>query len=121
MRKLFLLIIFTTLSCSSGNEVTVYPLICTEYDLYEGEIVRGKCFGKWIAGNRSVFRVFSERQIVVRRRPDISLDPIKYTNCVVASSKDWKCTHDDGSGSFGFREGKYWESSPYEKIIHVNG
>ena len=115
IHSLFFLIMLIFLSCSLGNEVTVYPLICS------GLIQEGKCKGYLITGNKSAYKIFPERQTVVHLYPNISPEPMKFTNCAVANSQNWKCTYDDGSGSFGFREGIYWQSSPYEKIIYVSG
>lgn len=44
----------------------------------------------------------------------------KYDNCAVLSVDDWKCEYSDGSGSFGFSDGEYWELPKYSDTEYVS-
>jgi hypothetical protein len=116
-------LIFLFLSCdfaSSNNETTVYPLRCKE--VMEGETYTDeyKCKEGWIPLNKTIYRLFSERQEVVYWIPGISTEPTKYTNCVIADNDNWKCTYSDGSGSIGYMDGEYFEKPEWKGTIHVS-
>jgi hypothetical protein len=36
----------------------------------------------------------------------------KYEDCAVLNIENWKCTYSDKSGSFGIRDGEYWQTPP---------
>jgi hypothetical protein len=95
-------------SCSPKDEVTVYPLICSNHKGGSGYIKDGACDGEWITGNSFVYKVIPERQEIVH----IGTFKNRYTDCVVTDVDNWKCTKNDGSGSFGFTDGQYWDDDP---------
>ena len=110
-------IIFT--SCSdifSPNEITIYPLLCVEDRLH---ITEG-CNGKWVNGNRVVYKIFPENQEVVYYYPGISPEPLKVKNCVIADKNNWRCTYSDKYGSFGCRDGKYYTDPPDPKFVYIS-
>ena len=73
-----------------------------------------------MTGNKSVYKVFPKTQEVVHWYPGFSGSLMKYTKCAIASVGNWQCTYNDGSGSFGYSNGKYWEYPVSEEIAHVS-
>jgi hypothetical protein len=44
----------------------------------------------------------------------------KYKNCIVMSTDNWECQYDDGSGSFGVRNGEFWRTPEWPDIRVVS-
>jgi len=101
------------------GEVTSYPIICWEgsFDLL------GKCSsGKVGTLNRKNYIPNETTQSVIywlnRGEGKELLSTLK--KCTVVSRKDWECSYNDGSGSFGFKGGKYWEDTDYKDTKHTS-
>lgn len=105
---------FAFSSCSSVDEITAYPLVCT------GSIRGGKCLGKLIAGNKSVYKLLPERDEVSWSYPGLSTHPITSTDCEITNVSNWRCLNTDGSGMFGFNDGNFWSEPPQPNIIYVS-
>jgi hypothetical protein len=99
--------VLLAIACSRGtesDEVTTYPIFC------DGTITRGECSGRWVTANRSTYKVFPDRQEVVHWLVGMPLlQPERHKRCVVGNIENWECAFSDGSASFGFRDGRYYE------------
>jgi len=90
----------------SKNKVTAYPLIRIE--------------GKWTTGNKFIYNVFPEKQMVIELCPAfLNLEPKTYTDCSIFDNNNWKCIYSDKSGSFGCNNGKFYTDDEDEELKHV--
>jgi len=87
-----------------------------DWHFLKGEIVQyetatcEECpLGKMTLGI-SVYRPSVSKQEVVWRMPGRG-GVNKYTDCTVLNRRSWQCSYFDGSGVFGFNNGKYWGTS----------
>ena len=84
-------------ACGDDRIVTVYPL---------QKVDPQKSYGhEWLCLNPTTYRIGEEK--VVSSTVGILRE---YRRCTILSAKDWECSYSDGSGSFGFRSGEYWQS-----------
>ena len=67
--------------------------------------------------NRQTFEIDKKNQRVISWFDDGS--PIRTNDCAIRDRRNWSCTYDDGSGSFGFNSGIAWSSDQFEKGNHV--
>ena len=44
----------------------------------------------------------------------------EYENCKIFDPNSWSCTHSDDSGTFGARQGKYFETTNIVKFPHLS-
>lgn len=85
----------------------------TEYSLQR---VDPKTYGhEWLPLNPIIYKI---KQNTVTSMTVGLLS--KYKDCTVMSVKDWECRFSDGSGSFGFRNGDYWEYPINKDVQHVS-
>jgi len=99
----------------SSYEITAYPLHCdTPVDK------AGRCNGKLIQLNRTIYKVFPETQQVIIYHPDSSGPPMRARDCAVFDKRNWRCTYSDKSGSFGCNEGRFYEDEPDPRVIYVS-
>jgi hypothetical protein len=84
----------TIVSCGNSDSVIVYRLIKSTLPDKPQE---------WSPSSPTTYHM--EANSVVTERAGILT---KYENCIVASVDDWECPHRFKSGSFGFKNGKYW-------------
>ncbi len=109
---------FFIAGCSTNTNritVTAYPLQCLS-----GEIINSQCTGgRWAAVRvyERSYTLLLEKQQVVTMFFD---KPKMYSNCVILDADDWRCTYDDGSGSFGFRKGTHFEEPGSQTRIYVS-
>lgn len=102
----WLMIALALTACTSKNgEITVYPLLC------DGSIQNGKCSGKWLPLNATVYRVSEDRQSVIYWTPGILDTPMKLANCVVRNVENWQCTYQDKSATLIMTAGRFTEES----------
>ena len=103
------------------DEITSYPVMC------QVELVNGWCpRGQGLPLNWTTYKVYPDQQMVVSTSRGGSVD--RLTNCAVGDRRNWKCTFDDRSGSIGFSDGRYWETTspssplyePWQRVIYVS-
>jgi hypothetical protein len=75
-----------------------------------------ECSGRVMTLNERVYKPSSTRQDVVSWMPGLGIVD-RYTNCAVVNRKNWQCTYNDGSRTFGFSEGKYWNDDSQSKKL----
>jgi hypothetical protein len=90
-----------TACTSKSGEITVHPLLC------DGSVQNGKCSGKWLSLNATVYRVSEDRQSVIYWTPAIFDTPMKLANCVVRNVKNWQCTYQDKSAILIMNAGRF--------------
>lgn len=92
------LIALTLIACSDSSTVTSYKLkkIDPEYRNHFG--------WEWSRLNPSSFKVSGNT--VTQLTGGFVWE---HDNCQVFTVNDWECQYSDASGSFGYRDGKYWE------------
>jgi len=92
-----------TLQDQWNKEVTVYPVATIEgrglYPL-----------------NRSVYKVFPERQEVIYWMPGVNDIPSRLGNCVVRNRLNWTCEYSDGSGKLTMIDGRFREEPPIRAL-----
>lgn len=75
------------------NEVSDYPLYCTE-----NFMEKGNCPGTLGTARMTAYKVFEDRQEVIYWRHGLDETPRKMANCAVRNKNNWACTYSDGSG-----------------------
>jgi hypothetical protein len=79
----------------------------TSYEVRCGQVVNNHCSQPETAVYfATTYKIFKEQQFVV------ATEYVKYTKCAIVDRTNWKCTFDDASGSFGARDGAFWETVP---------
>ena len=97
------LMVLSPWACSPRDEVTVYPLVCRD------ESVEGPfCNEGYMAGSRAVYRVFPERQEVVRWHITRWSVRERFEKCVIGNVDNWHCWFNDDSGLFGVSNGEFF-------------
>jgi hypothetical protein len=103
-------------------EITNYPVMC-EVDLVAGDCPRGH----GLPLNWTTYKVYVHEQMVIATPRAGGAD--KYTDCAVSDRQNWRCTADDYRRTFGFSNGRYWESSKdsgspldetWKRVIYVS-
>jgi hypothetical protein len=103
------------------GEITAYPVMC------EVELEGGDCpLGRGLPLNWTTYKVYVDQQMVVANTRGGFVR--KFNNCAVADRVNWQCARPDDSGTFGFSEGRYWESSKkaslwdeqWKRVIYVS-
>ncbi len=108
-------VVFVGAGCSSNNTITAYPVLCEK----EKFTSQGEC-GRGTPLNRTTYQIDKTKQEVFSWMPGLGLETNRYTKCAVLSVNQWSCKYDDGSGTFGFSEGKYFnEPTQLPHEIHV--
>jgi hypothetical protein len=92
--------------------IFILLIIVIDWGFLKSEIIKYPIsyypeFG-WTTLNKTTYKVSVKRQDVVGRMADFA--PNRYTDCAVVNRKNWSCTYDDGSGSFGFNRGHFWDN-----------
>lgn len=90
------MVLLLTAACSEDHTVTVYSLKKVDPTQSYGH--------QWLPLNPATYRIGTD--IVVS---EIAGFLRKHKNCKILSDDDWECRYEDNSGSFGFRNGQYWE------------
>ncbi len=81
------------------NVITHYSVYQTTYD----DPTLPKMYAK-----KTLYRV-SENQVTSSSVNGHGI--VKYKDCAVVNVDYWRCKYSDKSGSFGFHDGEYWQSS----------
>jgi hypothetical protein len=76
----------------------------TIYRAYTHSVKRHASYPKQLT--RSPFRFRAVGNTITR---ELSQSIDRYDDCAVLDIENWKCTYSDNSGSFGIRDGDYWE------------
>lgn len=103
-----------------SDQIADYTLMC------QGDASSGQCSTAWVRGERSVYTVNRDQQVVVRQID--GEPPDRLVNCAVVDVKNWKCTAPGNKDTtLGFTDGKYWLenvalfggvfTSPYERHV----
>jgi ABC-type oligopeptide transport system substrate-binding subunit len=85
-----------TAACSEDRTINKYSLRKVDPKQSYGH--------EWLTLNPTTYRI--ETDFVVSETVGIL---IKHNNCTILSKDDWECRYNDYSGSFGFRNGQFWE------------
>lgn len=91
------------------SEVTVYHALCKERVEY------GICNTPEIPLRSTTYKVFPEKHEVLYWTQGFSPERLK--DCVVKDLKNWRCTYDDGSASFGFTDGNHWKFASPPSVL----
>ena len=59
---------------------------------------------EWLPGSTTVYKI--EGNLIISNS---SLFLNKFENCTIFSIDNWECTYKDNSGSFGVKDGEYWQ------------
>jgi hypothetical protein len=108
------------LACSGGDEVTLHPAHCR---MPSNRV--GVCGTGLTPLERTTFRVFSERQEVMRWAT-AGGPPERFTNCVVRDRHNWSCPDPTGAFvSFGmvdgvFRSDVHTPPAATDSVIYLN-
>lgn len=113
--KFILLIFIFLFSCTTYEEVTVYPALC------KGVLIGEKCRGEIIPLNRTVFKVSVEQQDIIYWMPDIDEEPDRLINCVVRDKRNRIGEYLDRSGKLSMVKGKFQESSSVPGMFYIKG
>ena len=83
------------------GDITSYPVQC------KAAMVEGRCpQGRGLPLNPTTFSVNGDQQEVVSNLVGMTT---RYTNCAIQNRRNWQCSNNDGSGTFGFDGGQYWQ------------
>jgi hypothetical protein len=105
-----LLCILLLITSSCGRSDTV-----TEYTLQKIDPKEKTSFGhEWIPLNPTKYRVGHDTVV-----QEIGGKLTKYTNCKIFSIDNWECQYNEGSGSFGCKDGHFWQNPSWQntKIV----
>lgn len=84
--------------------ITAYPVFCKSA-IYNYETCEDINYTLY----RTVYKVNTDRQEVIVWRPGLKgVD--RYAQCAIQNRKNWNCSYDDKSGTFGFTDGKYFST-----------
>jgi len=92
---IMMIFLFCT-ACSDRQTVTAYSLQKVDPKTSYGH--------NWLPLNPTIYSI--KQKSVISKTVGLLTE---YNDCTVLSVKDWECRYSDGSGSFGFRNGDYWE------------
>lgn len=95
------------IGCDVGRQVTVYPVAIVDPETNSGH--------NRIPLNPTTYRIGYD-EVVAETAGNLT----KYEDCAVLNANSWSCSHSDGSGSFGMRDGSFWESPGPIHIEHVS-
>ena len=98
---------YLMVACSESNTITEYSLKKVDPIQNHGH--------EWLPLNPTTYRI--EINTVVSETAGILS---KYEKCTTMSVENWECQYSDGSGSFGFRNGKFWELPEVDDVIIVS-
>lgn len=91
----------------TGNQFTAYSIECAH------AVVDNECRQPKGAEYASTYKIYTEQQFVVHD----GLVPTRYSKCSIFSRTSWSCSFDDDSGSFGVRDGTFWEIVPSDSAV----
>lgn len=83
------------------GEITEYPVQCTHKLNYGG------CNEPQFTLNKTTYKVLPDRQEVLYWN-EASGTVEKLSKCAVKNRKNWSCSYNDDSATFGFTDGRYW-------------
>lgn len=81
---------------NDDDTLTVYPITKTTKSRGDEP--------EWLTGNPTVYKI--EGNLIIRKSA-LFID--RYENCAIFSIDNWSCTYQDNSGSFGVKDGEYWD------------
>ncbi|MBC2736569.1 MAG: hypothetical protein HF981_19570 [Desulfobacteraceae bacterium] len=93
---LFSVIILSLVSCGDNDNPKAYMLLKVDPKENYGH--------EWLPINISTYRVKSDSVV-----HEIAGMLVEYNRCTILDKDNWECTYSDKFGSFGFRDGDYWE------------
>lgn len=91
----------------TGSDFTAYSVECADV------VVGNTCKRPTRAEYVTTYKVFKDQQFVVSE----GFVPIRYNKCAIVSRTSWTCDFDDGSGSFGVRDGTFWQLVPSDSSV----
>jgi len=84
------------------GEITEYSLLCNKENYIDY-----RCSEKWLPLNPTTYKPNASKQQVLYW----TLSDIQTLNkCSVVNRKNWTCEYNDGSATFGFKNGQYWDT-----------
>lgn len=84
-----------------GDEVTVYPVVCS----YEVGI-EGRCDLPAYTLRYHKYKINADRQEVISWVQDF--EPTRLTKCAIVNKTNWNCFYDDESAEFGMNNGAFY-------------
>ena len=98
---------FFVAACGDDRIVTAYPLMKVD--------PKTSFNHEWLPMNPTTYRV-SENKVVSN-----TIGFLRETrDCTVWTANEWECRYSDGSGTFGFRDGTYWENPQRKGLKYVS-
>lgn len=94
------------------GEITKYPIQCKVAP------VNNNCKQPLFAMGTTVYRIFPDAQTVVGQID--GYDPVRFSNCAVRNTENWKCAFADGSAELGFRSGTFFQSNAEGTVTFEN-
>lgn len=100
---IFLAIVIGFVFWLTGEEDTT-----TAYSLFPND-TRENGEPAWSPGAQTIYKIRNDN-IVMKLGSTVS----SYDSCTIFSIDDWLCGFEDGSGTFGMRDGEYFVDPPVE-------
>lgn len=87
-----------------SDEIIIYPVSC-----YDNNTPVESCKNKYVLG-RIAYRIDKRKQEVIEYGLDSDSDKLlRLKKCNISTMDNWSCSYNDNSGSFGFKDEKFFE------------